>query len=275
MRGVHSLFLLLLAVVRTNGSAWTYPGIDHMPPIICAASRSFWRIFGAAADVVHADGRRRLSFVHPTTTNNDDSIAASKNGAKDDDESTSETSSKRIGSIASRTSRVSNVKSLRRSSGKSDNTDSSTSRSTPASSEASKSSIALNNTSAGFMATNSSLMDKNITISTHQSAGSGEPPYENPLPTVYNYEDGDAGNTHVYKVEHPLNPVVDDILQFLDDDSYSDVKIFPKEKHQPAIWPLICLGIFTIAAVVLCATTAYRNYSKRKNYQELPTSLNV
>jgi hypothetical protein len=75
-----------------------------------------------------------------------------------------------------------------------------------------------------------------------------------------------------------LNPVVDDIAQFLDDDSYKKngtASLFPKEKDEPDMWPAIVAGIFVVSAVVLCATTAYKNYRKRKHYQQIPTSLDV
>ena len=50
---------------------------------------------------------------------------------------------------------------------------------------------------------------------------------------------------------------------------------FPKEKDQPEQWPEIAGGIFVVIAIGFFGVTAFKNYQKRKDYQEVPVSLTV
>lgn len=109
-----------------------------------------------------------------------------------------------------------------------------------------------------------------------------------PLPTVVNWENnpnlanGKEQNSQLdASVDRiPLNPVVDDVAQFLDDDQYKlgkyggrAGKLFPKEKEEiPTMWPAVAGGIFVLSALVLFISTAYKNYRKRKDYQSIPAA---
>jgi hypothetical protein len=110
--------------------------------------------------------------------------------------------------------------------------------------------------------------------------------YDGPLPTVFQW-DNSPNATHDKQItpgyfdtsdRGPVNPVVDDVLQFLDDDQYKGRygagggKLFPEEKEDPAVWPAVAGGIFVVAAIVLFTITAYTNYRKRRDYQQVPAT---
>lgn len=114
--------------------------------------------------------------------------------------------------------------------------------------------------------------------SDHKKGAKNDPPPFRPMngPTVFEYADDDKVNTHGYSsYTTPLNPVVDDILQFLDDDYVKSNRthIFPSEKDEPAMWPVVVVGMFVTATIVLCAVTAIKNHQKRNGYSELPAAV--
>jgi hypothetical protein len=91
--------------------------------------------------------------------------------------------------------------------------------------------------------------------------------FKKPLPPSYNYKDDDVNYPGI-SLDSPLNPVVEDISQFLDDEVYPNAtrSVLPPEGDQPTNWPWGVLGIFLGAAIVLFAATGYKNYKKRKAY---------
>ena len=91
--------------------------------------------------------------------------------------------------------------------------------------------------------------------------------FKKPLPPSYNYKDDDV-NFPGISLDSQLNPVVDDISQFLDDEVYPNVthSVLPRERDPPTNWPLDVFGIFLGSAIVLFVATAYKNYQKRKAY---------
>jgi hypothetical protein len=247
--------------------------------------------------------RRSLSLVHPVAKAGDTDTVAST-GDDSSSSSSSGTTGSKIettssgsggGSIASKTSSTSSGSSGDDTSTSSRNYSGPTSSSsgtgtasgTTTNTLAAGKISASNSTQTNSMSstTTSTSKSSNTTTTTSNSTSHvptqptdpGEPEFDRPLPTVYAYGDDDNPNSHGYKITRPLNPVVDDILQFLDDDAYkkNSTRLFPEEKEEPAMWPVIVAGIFVATAVVLCAATAYKNYRKRKNYQEIPTSLTV
>jgi len=96
--------------------------------------------------------------------------------------------------------------------------------------------------------------------------------FHKPLPPSYNYQDDD--NFPATELDSPLNPVVDDISQLLDDDQYYNAtrSVLPPEQEPPTHWPVAVFGIFLGAAVVLFAATAFKSYQKRKTYTAVPSS---
>ncbi|KAG7348296.1 hypothetical protein IV203_017001 [Nitzschia inconspicua] len=207
---------------------------------------------------------RKLSLVHPATPKDDDAVAStsSSSGGTSDSKSGSSSKSstedsKPTGSIASRTSRVASTS-------KSSNlpaSGSTTSKSSGTTTTSTSNSLSsTGGTSSGGSST-ASVTQTNSTSSSSQSFG----------------ENSTSTNSKPAVTAQSTDSVVDDILQFLDDDSYknSTTRLFPKEMDEPAMWPVICSGIFITAAAILCATTAYKNYRKRKDYQPIPTPLNV
>jgi hypothetical protein len=262
---------LLLLVFMTGSVVDAFP--DHREKIesfIMSVIASHRGVANVVDFQNSAHGRRRLSGPHPTEKHLDDAaISENSSGTDSDSKSGSSpatvTDPKPTGSIASRTSRLGSTK-------KSRSSDSAvtTTSSTTTSNSTSSSSLTLS------MGTISSK-DKSTTTVQPQSTDPGEQAYyDRAFPTVYKYTDDDSWNSNGYNMHRPLNPAVDDILQFLDDDSYKNTnRRFPKEQDVPAIWPLVCIGILITTTAVLCATTAYKNYRKRKNYQQIPTSLNV
>jgi hypothetical protein len=258
---------------------------------------------------------RRLSLAHPTTSHAD-----TASSSKEDDASTgvspTMTSSRHNGggSIASRTASISS-----RAGGSSDTTTGSSSGSDPtptrsalstpptaaaapppSSSNGASASVSSNNTEASLQQqqpTGSGEPQSSTGAGDGEAAGGNDggkkKPYTGPLPTVFEWDneaedspdsvkDGQQ-NTHGYfdaSNRGPINPVVDDILQFLDDDQYKGGKyyggragkLFPKEKEDPAMWPAVAGGIFVLAALVLCISTACKNYRKRKDYRPVPAA---
>jgi hypothetical protein len=51
--------------------------------------------------------------------------------------------------------------------------------------------------------------------------------------------------------------------------------VFPREKDQPKEWPEIVGGLFIVAAIGFFWMTAFKNYRKRKDYQQLPITMNL
>jgi hypothetical protein len=97
--------------------------------------------------------------------------------------------------------------------------------------------------------------------------------FKKPLPPSYNYKDDDV-NFPGISLDSQLNPVVDDISQFLDDEVYPNVthSVLPRERKPPTNWPLDVFVIFLGSAIVLFAATAYKNYQKRKAYMAVSSS---
>lgn len=97
--------------------------------------------------------------------------------------------------------------------------------------------------------------------------------FKKPLPPSYNYKDDDV-NFPGISLDSQLNPVVDDIAQFLDDELYPNAThgVLPPEREPPTNWPLDVFGIFLGAAVVLFSATAYKNYKKRKAYMAVSSN---
>ena len=100
--------------------------------------------------------------------------------------------------------------------------------------------------------------------------GEHQTTFKRPLPPSYIYKDDDNAPSIV--INSPLNPVVDDISQFLDDNYNVTRNVLPPEKDPPSSWPLDVFGIFVGASIVLFAATAYKNYKKRKAYTPVPSS---
>ena len=260
--------------------------------------------------------RRQLSLAHPvastdeTKTDDDTSTSTSKQtssssgggsiasrtssvGKPSDSDNTAPAASPTTSSTSTSTSSQSKTSSgtTSTSSSTSGGTTSSSSSSGSSMASSSKStsasSIQINSTSSQSASpkTDSTSTSTNSTSTTTTSSTTpttqndpGTHGYQPAYPTEYHPPDDDTSNSQKYVITHPLNPVVDDISQFLDDDSYKNnatVSLFPKEKDEPDMWPAIVAVIFLVSAAVLCATTAYKNYRKRKNYQQIPTSLDV
>jgi hypothetical protein len=97
--------------------------------------------------------------------------------------------------------------------------------------------------------------------------------FKKPLPPSYNYKDDDVDFPGL-SLDSQLNPVVDDIAQFLDDELYPNAThgVLPPEREPPTNWPLDVFGIFLGAAVVLFSATAYKNYKKRKAYMAVSSN---
>jgi hypothetical protein len=55
----------------------------------------------------------------------------------------------------------------------------------------------------------------------------------------------------------------------------NSILVFPTEKDQPEQWPFIVCGIFIFVAIGFFGVTAFKNHKKRRDYQEVPISLNV
>jgi cobalamin biosynthesis Mg chelatase CobN len=232
---------------------------------------------------------RRLSLARSSGATDDDGVSKSSSsssggGAKRDatDDNTSSTSStstiadsKPTGSIASRTSTMSSSKSSSTSTANTGSSGMSSSSLVAATKTSSTSSSTSKSSTPSTNSTDTSGGNSTSSVPSEQ-ADSGEPSYERPLPTTFQYEDDDSFNSHGYKITRPLNPVVDDILQFLDDDSYGNTtRLFPKEKDEPIMWPFICIGLFVAAAAVLFGSVAFKNYWHRKQYDQIPTHLTV
>lgn len=117
-----------------------------------------------------------------------------------------------------------------------------------------------------------STTNSKTTSTTDKVTDPGEPQttFKRPLPPSYIYKDDDNAPNIV--VNSPLNPVVDDISQFLDDNYNVTRKVLPPEKDPPSSWPLDVFAIFVGAAIVLFAATAYKNYKKRKAYTPVPSN---
>ena len=60
-----------------------------------------------------------------------------------------------------------------------------------------------------------------------------------------------------------------------DDGDLMSKVVFPKEKDQPEHWPEIVGGIFVVAAIGFLGVTAFQNYQRRKDYQEVPVASTV
>eukprot|EP00529_Nitzschia_sp_RCC80_P020843 CAMPEP_0113464414 /NCGR_PEP_ID=MMETSP0014_2-20120614/13189_1 /TAXON_ID=2857 /ORGANISM="Nitzschia sp." /LENGTH=405 /DNA_ID=CAMNT_0000356495 /DNA_START=188 /DNA_END=1405 /DNA_ORIENTATION=+ /assembly_acc=CAM_ASM_000159 len=148
------------------------------------------------------------------------------------------------------------------------------------------SNIGSNNTSG--ITTNVGDSANGNSTATNDTSSSSLPFTRSNGPTVFHYADDDLVNSDTYTSTHgfsspssnskyttPLNPVVDDILQFLDDDyvKSNHTHMFPSEKDEPTMYPVVVVGIFVSSAIVLCAVTGYKSYQKRRHYTEVPPAV--
>lgn len=227
-------------------------------------------------------GFRHFSIVDPVVSD-DDRVTASK-GDKNDDDKKSTSSAPQTHGISAAAQKTLSSQSTNSSTSTSS---SSNSTSTIPSHSNSTSSVVkpVSNTTAPSTSkplsssttklaskTSKSASAKNATQApakpTATDPGEHKPKFQKALPPSYNYKDDDENFPDITK-DSPLNPVVDDISQFLDDTVYptnGTRSILPPETEPPSHWPLDVFGIFVGASIVLFVATAYKNYKKRQNY---------
>jgi hypothetical protein len=274
---VYDLLILLMAGSVEKGFAYHSDYVETFLMSVMASRRGGAKVVDVRTSF---HGRRSLTLAHPTAKHVDDAANLKSSSEKDSDSEDNSSSSTATDatppeSIASRTSRVGSTTKSRSGPTIPDPV-AMTTVSFTTSSSSSKTDRKSSSSSSIGMGTNSTKANSATTVLS-QPTDPGEPAYdERAFPTVYAYTDDDSWNSNGYNMHRPSNPAVDDILQFLDDDSYKTAnRPFPKEQDVPAMWPLICIGILVTATVVLCAMTAYKNYHKRKNYQQIPAALEV
>lgn len=62
---------------------------------------------------------------------------------------------------------------------------------------------------------------------------------------------------------------------YSDDEVHNSTSFIRPEGDQPEHWPHIVIILFLAATIVLCALTARKSFSRRRHYQEVPTTLLV
>jgi hypothetical protein len=94
------------------------------------------------------------------------------------------------------------------------------------------------------------------------------------------------GESEPIVVKHHAETVMDDDTNttrhgafahhvYTDDDVHNSTSFFRPEGDQPAQWPHIVMILFVAATIVLCALTARKSCSRRRQYEEVPTTLLV
>lgn len=227
-------------------------------------------------------GSRRTSWVHPNSDDevDDDTVAAT------DDDSTTKSSSTTSTATATQTHGISAEATKSMTSTTKEKDDDVTEET--ASKPSTNTTIVANATATNSTKTSTSSSKSNSTTTTDAKGSESTPPATEPpttpdpgeqssfqkiLPPSYIYTDDEKQKFFHFDMNSPMNPVVDDISSFFDDDAINaTTPLIPPEKEQPASWPIDVFSIFVGASIVLFVATAVKNCQKRKEYTQVPSN---